>query len=587
MDTTINILLLDADEQSAEETKSALKADGFAVNVSHASEIADGRNYLNNRKPDLILLDSNMVSRKDFSSLEKVMTATAVPVILLSELTGDELNQHEKMSGAVQSLPKNQSGLARLSRVIKGAITISKNEARVSGKINEARSQADSFRQVLDSIHSGVMVINISNEVCYANSKAKTILADESIRRFLPEYFRYRELDKKGKTELILKGKFTVNISLSTVNWNDEPANLFVFDRTKNETFDILSDEPLLALLNSVSENMLLLKEDVIVYANRNSAKTLKLDIEEIISKPLRHFLEPAQVAEQVVTINSLFEEKETKATIHLSGGATQNSRFLKRPVHINNELYQLLSFAVVEDRPEQNIPKATGQEKEFTAGGILHLASHDLREPVRTILNYIQLASQNIQNKKYDEAVEFAEFAKSAAGRMDKLLSDLKFFIGLNEHRFTLGKVSVSSVLSDVLKRLKAAAETAQAEISFAGLPEINADRGLLEKLLECLIDNAIKFHRKEKKPVIDIGYDKFEGNIIFCVRDNGIGVSKKYYQKIFEPFEKLNRVDEYPGNGLGLAISKKIVEMHGGEIWVESLPGSGSNFYFTLRGK
>lgn len=125
------------------------------------------------------------------------------------------------------------------------------------------------------------------------------------------------------------------------------------------------------------------------------------------------------------------------------------------------------------------------------------------------------------------------------------------------------------------------------QAEVSFTELPDVSADRELVEKLLFQLIDNALKFRKKDKKPVIDIGYEKFEGNVIFCVRDNGIGISKKYYHKIFELFEKLNRVDEYPGNGLGLAISRKITELHGGEIWVESLPGSGSNFYFTLRGK
>ena len=82
-------------------------------------------------------------------------------------------------------------------------------------------------------------------------------------------------------------------------------------------------------------------------------------------------------------------------------------------------------------------------------------------------------------------------------------------------------------------------------------------------------------------------VGYDKFEGKVIVCVRDNGIGISKKYHHKIFELFERLNRVDEYSGNGLGLAICQKIVEMHGGSIWVESLPGLGSSFYFTLQPK
>jgi light-regulated signal transduction histidine kinase (bacteriophytochrome) len=119
------------------------------------------------------------------------------------------------------------------------------------------------------------------------------------------------------------------------------------------------------------------------------------------------------------------------------------------------------------------------------------------------------------------------------------------------------------------------------------AELPEVSADRELLEKLFSQLIDNAIKFHKKDRTPIVDIGYDKYDGKVVFCVRDNGIGISKKYHQKIFDLFERLNRVDEFPGNGLGLAICKKIIELHGGEIWIESLPGFGSSFYFTLQSK
>jgi light-regulated signal transduction histidine kinase (bacteriophytochrome) len=252
--------------------------------------------------------------------------------------------------------------------------------------------------------------------------------------------------------------------------------------------------------------------------------------------------------------------------------------------MNLADEFYQLLTFEVVTDPAALNIPAGRSDGDNFSTDSVLHLASHDLREPVRTILNYIQLISDNLKNKKYDAASEYAGFAKSAADGMERLLSDLKVYLSLNEYKFTLGKVSMKLALADVLKQMKDKIEAAGAEINVAELPEVNADRELVEKLLVHLIDNALKFHKKNKKPVIDIGFDKYEGNFLFCVRDNGLGVSKKYQEKIFELFERLNRVDEYPGNGLGLAISKKIVEMHGGKIWVESLPGFGSSFYFML---
>jgi signal transduction histidine kinase len=100
--------------------------------------------------------------------------------------------------------------------------------------------------------------------------------------------------------------------------------------------------------------------------------------------------------------------------------------------------------------------------------------------------------------------------------------------------------------------------------------------------QVLEQLLNNALRFSRKDKKPVIDIGHDKYEGSYIFCIRDNGVGISRKDHARIFEPFEKLDSLN--PGNGLGLAICKSIIEKHDGKIWVESLPGHGSNFYFTL---
>ncbi len=198
--------------------------------------------------------------------------------------------------------------------------------------------------------------------------------------------------------------------------------------------------------------------------------------------------------------------------------------------------------------------------------------------------MNYVQLISENLHKQNYTAATEYADFAKSAADRMEKLLSDFKVYIALNDYKPVTSKVSMKLAVTDVLKQFKNAIEASGAEINVAELPDVNADRDLIEKLFVQLIDNALKFGKKGKKLVVDVGFDKYEGKILFCVRDNGIGISKKYSDKIFQPFERLNRVDEYPGNGLGLAISKKIIDLHKGKIWVESLPGFGSSFYFTL---
>lgn len=144
-----------------------------------------------------------------------------------------------------------------------------------------------------------------------------------------------------------------------------------------------------------------------------------------------------------------------------------------------------------------------------------------------------------------------------------------------------------MQNIAGDVLKSMGPEIEEAEIEVSISELPETTADKELINKLLKHLISNALKFRNKARKAVIDIGHDKNDGQFIFCVRDNGIGISKKHHEQVFNLFSTLNDTKEYPGNGMGLAICKKIVELHNGKIWAESLPGHGSNFYFKLNAK
>ena len=431
-------------------------------------------------------------------------------------------------------------------------------------------------------------MINAQNTIRYANAKAYSILGEEGIKKHLAEHLSYRLAEEDEQIELKPKKNISVTIRISDLEWNGERANLFVLDRikTKEEKPDaVLQDEVFVSLLNSLTENILLLKGDTIVQANKPALNILRLKQTAIQNKQLKDIFESDETLNAEISVQSFLSERVSRGMLKISDGSEQHVQLSYKPLNLGEEFYQLLSFKL-SNEPD-NIPGSRNDEDKFSSGDVLHLASHDLREPVRTILNYVQLISENLKNGKVDEAKEYADFAKSAAARMEKLLSDLKVFIGLNEHPFQMQKVSMKLLLADVLKQMKPRIDELQAEVSFTELPDVSADRELVEKLLSQLIDNALKFRKKDKKPVIDIGYDKFEGNVIFCVRDNGIGISKKYYHKVFSMFEKLNRVDEYPGNGLGLAICKKVTDLHGGEIWVESLPGSGSNFYFTLRGK
>lgn len=588
MEGTRNILLLDSDEQSASDIQRFLKVSAYAFTLSHASDIEEGLNYVRHRKPDLILLDANLARQKNFAALKQLIQKNGVPVLLLSDSSPAETRKQAEQTGATDYVVKNKINLFHLQKSIANTLKLSETENKLDNKFNEFAAQHEALYKVLNKMNLGVLVLNAQNNIRYGNSKAYSILGEESFKKHLADHLHYQQVDDEELIELRPTRNLAVTIRISNIDWQGEKANLFLLDRVKtnDEQPDaILTNEVYVSLLNSVTENLLVLKGNQVLQANRHALHNLKMKATDVANRPLGELIETHETRVSDISVQSFLAEKRMEGVLKIGDGSEQPVRFTLKPINLGDEFYQLLSFELANNT--EAVPGARNDDERFTSEGVLHMASHDLREPVRTILNYVQLISENLKAGKTSEAQEYADFAQSAAARMERLLSDLKVFIALNEHPFQLQKVSMKMLLADVLKQMKPRIDEAQAEVSFTELPDVSADRELVEKLLTQLIDNAIKFRKKDRKPVIDIGFDKFEGNVIFCVRDNGIGISKRYYQKIFELFEKLNRVDEYPGNGLGLAICKKITDLHGGEIWVESLPGSGSNFYFTLKGK
>lgn len=205
--------------------------------------------------------------------------------------------------------------------------------------------------------------------------------------------------------------------------------------------------------------------------------------------------------------------------------------------------------------------------------------------ELLQPLMNYMQQIAEYETAGKTDEVADYAQLANNTIAYNEKLINDAKIFMGLVNYKPVLQQISMQKIVGDVLKSMGAEIEEAAIEVSVSELPEATADKELVTKFLKHLISNALKFRNKSKKAIIDIGHDKSDGQFIFCVRDNGIGISKKHHDEIFNLFATLNDQHQYPGNGMGLALCKKIVELHNGTIWVESLPGHGSNFYFKFN--
>ncbi len=211
------------------------------------------------------------------------------------------------------------------------------------------------------------------------------------------------------------------------------------------------------------------------------------------------------------------------------------------------------------------------------------YVASHDLQEPLRMVTSYVQLLSKRYRDKLDEDANEFIDFAADGATHMYQLINDLLAYsrVGTRGNSFEL--VDCEEVFHKTVNNLKVAVEESRAEVTHDPLPKTVADFAQLEQLFQNLIGNGIKFHGKES-PRVHISARPNGDHWDFSVRDNGIGIAPEYKERVFVIFQRLHAKDKYPGTGIGLAICKKIVERHGGRIWVESDPGKGATFYFTL---
>ena len=211
------------------------------------------------------------------------------------------------------------------------------------------------------------------------------------------------------------------------------------------------------------------------------------------------------------------------------------------------------------------------------------YIASHDMQEPLRMITSFLQLFKKKYEDHLDETAEQYIHFAVDGADRMKKLIMDLLEYSRVGSNKDDLTEIDANVLLQEVLNVFVSRLAEMKANVVINKLPVVKGNRTQLFQLFQNLIGNALKYHTGES-PRVEIEGKEEEHHFLFSVRDNGIGIKPIFFEKIFVLFQRLHHKNEYSGTGIGLAICKKIVDKHGGRIWVESEPGKGSCFYFTI---
>ncbi|MEH2062161.1 MAG: ATP-binding protein [Nostoc sp.] len=253
-------------------------------------------------------------------------------------------------------------------------------------------------------------------------------------------------------------------------------------------------------------------------------------------------------------------------------------TRVAQRTEELTKTIRQLQNEVEQRQQAETELQRSNQELEQFA-----YVASHDLQEPLRVIVSYTELLAQKYQKQLDEKADKYITYIVNAASRMQALIEDLLSYSRVGRCDFRLVSTDCNQVVDQVIHTLDVAIAESHATITHDRLPPIKADKEQFSRLLQNLISNAIKY-RQEEPPQIHITATQQDNQWRFAVRDNGIGIEAQYAERIFIIFQRLHTRRQYSGTGLGLAICKKIVERHHGKIWMESEPGKGCVFWFTM---
>jgi PAS domain S-box-containing protein len=235
-----------------------------------------------------------------------------------------------------------------------------------------------------------------------------------------------------------------------------------------------------------------------------------------------------------------------------------------------------------LEDRVRLRTSQLEAANKELEA--FSYSVSHDLRAPLRAIHSFTSILKEDYENILGDEGRRLCNIIESSSVRMGTLIDDLLSFSRLGRNSMNYSYIKMGKLALDIYNEITTPGEREKTALSINAIPDAEGDASMLRQVISNLLSNAIKYSSRVEKPEIELGFSRGDNETIYYVKDNGVGFDMKYSNKLFGVFQRLHTDKEFEGNGVGLAIVKRIIKRHGGRVWAESEPGKGSVFFFTL---
>ena len=572
MSEIYQILLIEKDKQVAEDVTRFLRASagGAGFSVECQEDLLHGQGMVAMSKPDAVIIDAAFIDdSRAFENLKRMLAERGVPMLLLSATNGQTLRDKAAMAGAADYLVKNKLNYFYLPRVILSAIHTRSLTAAAT-----EHTEAHSHIHMLDRMTEAVMVVNNTGDVVYSNNAGKALLSDTEVMAMLRRFINFKDEPKEIKATIEINGT-AYELKVSPQDWAGQPCLCI---NVHKDTQAALSTEAKIKLLNefiqSCSIPFVLLVNGLIYDTNDSFLEIVNTDKKTSEGKSLEEFI----TLDRPQKINLLEAPRPEMVVSIMGANISAPLELLRKTVTSGDTQITICSLAA----------QGQNENKLLSPHRLMEIASHDLREPVRTSLSYLQLMTDTLRKEGSNKKLlGYAETITDEINRAERMLADMKLLLNMGDKSLKLEKINMMTIIQDVLKQLKPVIDTSDAMVNVSEMPSLKADAEDIKRLLYHLIDNAIKFRKKDKRPYIEILSARDGKDWRFCIKDNGIGVNPKYHQVIFEPFRKLNRVDEYPGAGNGLCICKHIIDIHRGRIWVESHEGFGSSFFFTLQGE